>query len=67
MVRVIVEVDDVALAICEATIVKDLKEQGDEFARRLLDLVDEDCTACTARIPSTARQSRAQRSHAGHR
>ena len=38
----VTEVDDATLAVCEATIVKDLKEQRDEFARRLLDLVDED-------------------------
>lgn len=38
----VAEVDDAALAICEATIVKDLKEQRDEFSRCLLNLVDED-------------------------
>ena len=38
----VAEVDDATLAVCEATIVKDLKEQRDEFPRRLLDLVDED-------------------------
>jgi len=36
----VAEVDDATLAVCEATIVKDLKEQRDKFARRLLDLVD---------------------------
>ena len=38
----VTEVNDAALAVCEAAIVKDLKEQSDEFARRLLDLVNED-------------------------
>ena len=31
----VTEVDDATLAVCEAIIVKDLKEQRNEFARRL--------------------------------
>ncbi len=35
------EVNHATLAICEATIIENLEEQRDEFARCLLNLVDE--------------------------
>jgi len=44
----VAKVDDTTPAICEATIVKDLEEQHDEFARRLLDLVNENDTVWLA-------------------
>ena len=63
----VAKVDNTTLAICEAAIVKNLEEQHDEFARRLLDLVDENdtvrlaprifCQLPTRLVPNIARRS----------